>query len=92
MSPTPAPVLKVAVLVSVTALKNEILRLDVVIDPAKETAPAPFCVKAPVRLIAVALLIVSVPEFVTVRGPPFVVVTFELNAKLVPVKAIPPPR
>ncbi len=50
--------------------------------PAAVTAPAPFCVKGPARVITVPDPNVNVPELVTTTGPPAVVFTAPLKAKL----------
>jgi hypothetical protein len=77
MSPIPAPVPRVAPAARVIGLAKEISAPDVVMDPPKITDPltlGPFCVKGPERTIAPAAVLVKVPVWVTVRGPPPVVV------------------
>ena len=74
ISPAPVPVLSETLPPKVMGLANEIFAFAVVIDPARETLPVPFWVKAPAKLIAPAAVLVNVPLFVIVKGPPPVVV------------------
>lgn len=90
ISPIPAPVLRLTSAVSETGPANEMLRLFVVIDVPRWTAPVPACWNLPLRDNTMLFGKVAVPEFVMTNGPDNCVVTLPLNVKLFPVRLIPP--
>ena len=86
ISPMPAPEFKLDGAVKAICPAKEIASLVVVIDPPKETDPAPVCVKEPSRLKG--LPIVKRPVFVRATDPPPVVVTSLLNVNAFPERLI----
>ena len=87
--PAPAPVERRTLPVNVTPLKKLMSSCVVVISPAVETSPAPFCVKEPSRFISPAAAMVNNPAFVTCTIPLDVVMTPALKVKALPVRDIP---
>ena len=74
MFPNPDPEFSDVLAARVIGLEKEMFAPAVVIDPPKETKPAPFWVNAPPKVMAPAAVLVKRPLFVMVRGPPPVVV------------------
>ena len=64
--------------------------LPVVILLPRVTAPAPFCKKAPERVIVLLGANVQTPELVIVNGPPVVVVILPAKVTMPDVRPMPP--
>ena len=71
------------------AIEKLIVWLLVWIVPERTTGPVPFCKKKPSMLLVSEEVDVKVPLFVTVSGPPAVVVIFPVLVKLFTMKVIP---